>query len=147
VSPFLGVLLVVVFGLYVMHMLYTSLTEFSLQLQPEGVVSVNGALALADGVVPAYGAYVSYTTSLSGDTAREAHSYVSTICFQGEKLVFQAISKPSAKVFLTNPVDPTMMWDGDRALCTASLFYFLPQAGQASLYMLDSVGFEVAPKQ
>lgn len=147
VSPFLGVLLVMVFGFYMAYMLYGKLNDFALELQPQDAVAVKGNLTLANGVAPTYGNYVSYVASISGDTVNTAHSYISTTCFQGEKLVFQAISKPSAKVFLTNPVDPSLTWDGNQALCTASLFYLIPQGSQANLYMLDSTSFTAGSKQ
>ena len=143
VRPFLGILLVAVFGFYVVHIIYQSLTELSTTLQPGDSIGVTGTLSLSTPTEPQYGNLLTFSSSVSGETTDKAQAYITAMCFQGDKVVYQFSGKPNVKFLLTDPLEPGLDWDGGPALCNASLIYRVPGEKRAELYMLDSISFPV----
>lgn len=146
VRPFLGILLVASFGLYVAHIIYQSVTELTSAFQPGESIGVTGTLALATPTEPAYGSLLTFSSSVLGETTDKAQAYITAMCFQGDKLVYQFSGKPNVKFLLTDPLEPGLDWNGGPALCNASLIYRVPGDKRAELYMLDSISFPVAAR-
>ena len=143
VSPFLGTILVILFGLMMMRVVHNGVTQLAANLNPGDAVNVFGTIVLMSPENPKYGNLVQFTSSATGDMAKDAHTYIVTTCFQDDKLVYQLAAQPGVKFHLSDMLEPNYNWDGQEAECNASLIYRVPKEGTADLYMLDSISFPV----
>jgi hypothetical protein len=146
VSPFLGTLLVILFGFMMMRVVYSGVNNLVADLNPGDAVNVFGTITLKSPENPKYGNLVQFTTTATGDMAKDAHTYIVTACFQDDRLVYQLAAKPGVKFHLSDMLEPNYDWDGGEAECNASLIYRVPKADKADLYMLDSISFVVAAR-
>lgn len=146
VRPFLGILLVGAVGLYFAHVLYKSVSDLTVVLEPTDALGVTGTLVLTSPADPTYGNLLTFSLSLDDASSDTAQSYITVMCFQDKKLVYQVSAQPGVKFLLTDPVDPRLEWDGGAASCNASLIYRVPSGTRAELYMLDSISFEVTAR-
>jgi hypothetical protein len=146
VSPWLGVLLVISLSILLIRMIFSSVNDLTAQLNPGDAIGVVGTITLKSPSSPQYGNLVQFSSTATGDMARDAHTYIVTTCFQGDKLVYQLAAQPGVKFHLTDMLEPGYEWNGGAAECNASLIYRVPKDGRADLYMLNSTSFSVAAR-
>jgi len=146
VSPFLGTLLVIAFGYMMIQVVFKSVNDLASNLNPGSIVNVSGSIQLLKPIEPKYGNLLQFSSSVSGDMAKDSHSYIVVTCFQEDELVYQLAANPGVKFHLTDMLEPGYDWDGGAAECNASLIYRVPKSETADLYMLDSTSFAVAAR-
>ena len=143
ISPFLGTLLVIAFGYMMMRVVYSGVSDLAQQLNPGDAVNVFGSISVTSPKVPRYGSLVQFSTSASGDMAKDSMTYIVVTCFQDDELVYQLAAQPGVKFHLTDMLEPNYDWNGGAAECNASLIYRISKGETADLYMLDSTSFSV----
>ncbi len=142
IRPFLGVLLVGSVALGVMFMLLNAtkqLTQTVYSAPPEGV---RGTLTHRRSVIR-YADTITYDAFVTGVKGGEKRAYITTVCFQGDVMVFQKSSSLNTPVYLYDQTGDSPQWNGQSALCNATLMYRGADASAREVYLLDSINFEV----
>jgi len=146
-SPFLGTILVVsvVFGF--MYMIYVALRDFTNSLQ---TTITNNNADLIEGSVELdlsgdvyYGDTIAYKTRMFNEVSKDLRVYITTTCFQDNRMVFEKNSSIEEKVYLYDGPLSGYVWDGHEALCTAVLMCRTESSNSATIQMLGYTYFTV----
>lgn len=143
VRPFLGVLLVGSMALGVMFTLLEAteqLTQTVYSASPQGV---EGTLTLAHRGAVRYADTISYDAYVAGVRGGTSRAYITTACFQEDTMVYQKSSSLNTPVYLYDQKGDSPRWDGQPALCYATLMYREGHTPTSSVYLIDAIGFEV----
>jgi hypothetical protein len=144
VSPFLGVLLVASFALFMFMMLHGALSDLttSIAAGTDTTLGAAGTLRLASSQPVRYGATVQLQASVTGARSGAA-TYITVVCFQGDKLVYQRSAPQGTSFLIAAQYDRDITWDGGPASCSAALMY---RTGGSSIdvHVLDAVSFDVS---
>lgn len=143
IRPFLGVALVACFTLAMFVIMKNALDDITQVVHTEAPMDVHGTLKLTTRSPIEYKSSVAFRATVSG-AGPETSSYISTVCFQEETLVYQRSAQPGVDFYLTDQYERDLEWDGGFASCSATLMYRVPSGAVVNLYILDSVSFDVA---
>jgi hypothetical protein len=147
IQPVIGLMLVVSIGIFVLHIVRSSMEDLATSFQAshldETRSSVTGTLLLDFKQPVGYGDLVAYRTTLVGHTPGEGHAYVTTTCFQDEKLVYQLSGEQKTRFLLVDLREPQYYWNGGPAFCHGSLMYRAFGGASAGIHLLDSKSFAV----
>ena len=91
-----------------------------------------------------YGDTISYTGSVSGKQAPNSSVYITTVCSQNGKIVFQYSASFSNPIVLTDQTGDNLDWQGGAASCEAWLIYRVQKGKGFQYNTLDIVKFDVA---
>ncbi len=147
IQPVLGVLLVISVGIFVLHIVRSSMEDLATSLtaaqSTEGRPPVTGTLLLDFKQPVGYGDLVAYRTTVMGHAPGNGHAYITTTCFQDEKLVYQLSGEERARFLLVDLREPQYYWNGGPAFCHGSLMYRSFSGAGATVHLLDSKSFAV----
>jgi len=147
VHPFLGTLLVGMFGLFILILLRNALANFTQSIHTEAPQGVTGTLKLLTKEPIEYGSSVEFRSSARG-VAGTAATYINTACFQKDRLVYQRSAQQGVSFLLRDQYERDLEWDGTAASCSATLLYRAPSDDvTVNVYVLDAVDFEVVTRE
>jgi hypothetical protein len=143
VKPYLGVLLVGSIALLFGMLIYKATNNLTQNIHTKTPAGVEGTLVLKTKGVIEYGDTIQYKSSASGINSQESTTYITTVCFQGETLVYQKSVLQGVSVYLYDQIGSGLDWDGKNATCSATLMYREVKRDVVDVYVVDSVSFEV----
>ena len=95
-----------------------------------GKSTVSGTIELASVTArslavatPTYGGEVGFATSIDGNLASQSRLYITLVCEQKGKIVYQWSADPDFDFPLVDQAGQGLEWDGADASCTATLIY------------------------
>lgn len=142
VRPHLGILLIGCVALGFAFVIRNAMSDLSQTLTiataPEGI---EGVLSLASRNNLRYSDSVTYKSNVSGDVPNNANVYITTVCFQGETMVFQKSMQQGDSLYLQDESLSGFRWNGEDASCSATLMYRTDESD--TVYVVDSITFEV----
>jgi hypothetical protein len=142
VRPHLGMLLIGCIALGFALLIRNAMSDLSQTITvveaPDGI---EGVLRLSSRNDLRYSDLVSYKSNISGDLPLGANVYITTVCFQGETLVFQKSMQQGDSLYLQDESLSGFRWDGEDASCSATLMYRTDESDR--VYVVDSMTFEV----
>jgi hypothetical protein len=143
ISPHLGILLIGCIALGFVFLIRNAMSNLSETLTtttttPEGI---EGVLSLASRNNPRYSDSVTYKSNVSGKLPSNANVYITTVCFQGEDMVFQKSIQQKGSLYLQDESLSGFRWDGEDASCSATLMYRTEESD--IVYVVDSITYEV----
>jgi len=114
-----------------------------------GPSPVTGSIDLASDLsrssVPEYGDDVAFSTVVTGRMESKAYTYITTVCQQDGRVVYQWSSRDLSFAFpLVDQDGQGLEWVGGAAKCEAALVYRVDRKNAATIQTLDSVAFEVS---
>jgi hypothetical protein len=142
VSPFLGMLLIAAFALFLYTVFTNAVHDLTQAVHTEAPRDVEGTLRLVDQGPHRYEDTVSFRSTVQGATSG-ATTYVTVACFQDEKLVYQRSAQQGVSFYLYDQYERDLEWDGGTASCSATLMYRTAGAGKIDVYVLDALSFNV----
>jgi hypothetical protein len=143
VRPYLGVLLIGSVALMFGVLIYNAakqLTETVHTTAPEGVT---GAITISSRGDIRYGDTIDFKSTTAGIYSNKSNAYVSTVCFQGETMVYQRSAQQGVPFYLYDQIGSSLDWDGNEASCSATLMYRKVGFDNIDVYVVDSVSFDV----
>ncbi len=144
IKPYLGVILIGSVALMFGTIIYNALNQFTQSVYSNVPDGVGGTLSVRGGVKDiVYGDTIEYRSTASGVGGRNSTTYITTVCFQDDELVFQRSVPQGASVYLYDQVGGVYEWDGHDASCTASLMYREVSGDRINVYVVESTSFEV----
>ena len=142
ISPFLGVILVSAFALFVFVVLRNAMNDLTHAVRTETPSSVDGTIRLVTPGPYQYGDVVQFRSTIQG-AAKNATTYITTACFQEERMVYQRSAQQGVSFVLTDQYERDLEWDGTSASCSATLMYRTAEAEKIDMYIVDGVSFVV----
>ncbi len=146
VSPFLGVVLVGCVAFLMFLFIYNAVQGLATLAHTAVPSGVSGSIVLTSRQPLTYGSSAHFSSTVDG-MAPDATSYIATVCFQGDKLVYQRSAQQGVEFPLLDQYQRDLAWDGKTASCTATLMYRAVNGARANVYMLGSTNFVVVPTQ
>jgi hypothetical protein len=143
IRPYLGILLIGSIALgftLLVHRATTQLTQTIHTTTPEGV---SGKLSLQKRGTIVYGDTIDYKSSVIGGYSHPVNTYVTTVCFQGDEMVFQRSAQQGVPIHLYDQIGGGLEWDGGTASCSATLMYREVNSDTVDVYVVDGVSFDV----
>jgi hypothetical protein len=99
---------------------------------------VEGSIALSSPDRVRFGTPIHFASGVYGDTPTSAHAFISVSCFKGNTLVFGHVMSEDVPISIA----------GDRVhgpwSCSASLMYRVTEGSINTLFLVDSISFEVS---
>jgi len=144
VRPYLGVILIASVALMFGVIIYSAMQQFTQTVYSAAPSGTEGALSIRGGVGNIrYGDTVKYNSFITDVGKRDAVSYITTVCFQDDKLVYQRVVPQGVAVELSNQIGGVNEWDGEDASCSATLVYRQMSMNRVDVYVVESVSFDV----
>ncbi len=148
IRPFLGVLLIGAIALGFGLMINNAAKQLTQSIHSDVPSGVEGSLALKNKGKLYYGDTISYKSSVSGVYFGDVNTYITTVCFQGDEMVFQKSVLQGVSVHLYDQIGSSLDWDGKNASCSATLMYReVGKDDKVDVYIVDSMSFDVLAKQ
>lgn len=146
VRPFLGVLLVGAIALAFGLMINNAAKQLTQSIHTDVPKGVEGSLELKNKGDLRYGDTISYRSNISGVYLGDVNTYITTVCFQGDEMVYQKSVLQGVRVHLYDQIGSSLNWDGKNASCSASLMYreVGDDGNDVNVYIVDSVSFDVS---
>ncbi len=145
VSPFLGVLLIGAFTYFMYTVLSDAMRDITQSVHTETPLDVNGTIRLVEKVPVSYGTSINFRSTVDG-AANKAMTYITTTCFQGDRLVYQRSGQQGVSFYLSDQYERDLEWDGASASCSATLMYRTVGDSKIDVFILDALSFEVIGK-
>ncbi len=144
IRPFLGFLLVGAIALGFGMMINSAAKQLTQSIHTDVPSGVEGSLSLKNKGKLYYGDIVSYESNVSGVYFGDVNTYITTVCFQGDEMVFQKSVLQGVKVYLHNHAGSGLDWDEKEASCSATLMYReVSKNNKVDIYIIDSTSFDV----
>lgn len=143
VSPFLGIILVGVFSLFMFTLLNNAMKEITQVVNTEAPLGVTGTIRLEEQSPVPYGSKINFRSTVDG-VIEGATTFITVACFQADKLVYQRSAQQGVAFFVSDQYERDLVWDGTSASCSATLMYRKPEGARINLHILDGVSFNVA---
>ena len=107
-----------------------------------GTIDVNSTAGRSAPLV--FGGNVSFQASVNGRLDSKGYTYITAMCQQGGKVVYQWSSRDLGFTFpLVDQDGQGLEWDGSRATCAGYLIYRVDRKNGDLIQTLDSVPFDV----
>ena len=135
------ILFAVVFGvLGVAYLSYTSAAPTS--------SAITGTLTLqTTAETITYGDTISFATTVEGRLHTNSTSYVTTVCYQNQNVVFVASPfTPNPELLLSDQSGDGLDWNGAAASCQARLMYRVQKGKGFEYTALATISFEVGAR-
>ena len=146
IRPYLGILLVGSMALGFGLMVTSATKQLSQALEPS-VLTGGGTLTLESSGTLQYGDTVSYKVVMDNPENVAAHIYISTVCFQGERMVFQKSVMQGVNLRLSDQMERDYEWNGKDASCIATLLYRIIGRDFHQVVLVDSEYFDVVEQK
>lgn len=143
IKPYLGILLVGSMALWFGLLINNAVKELTQNIYTTVPEGVEGTLTLSGSGKVYYGDTISFKSNVSGLSLQSSNTYITTVCFQGETMVFQKSVQQGVEVHLYDQIDGEFDWDGKNASCSATLMYRTVLPETINIYVVDSESFEV----
>ena len=75
--------------------------------------------------------------------SNNSNTYITTVCFQGERMVYQRSAQQGVPFYLYDQMGSSLDWNGEDASCSATLMYREVGFDSVDVYIVDSVSFDV----
>ena len=142
IRPYLGILLVGSMALGFGFIVTSAAKQLAQAIEPVAS-DIEGALTLVSSGTVRYGDTVSYKAAVNNLTKGTSNIYITTVCFQGETMVFQKSVTQGISVRLYDQMVSEYEWNGEDASCTAALLYRTSASDIHQVILVDSVSFDV----
>jgi hypothetical protein len=111
-----------------------------------GGSNVTGSIEVAPSTASqmSYGDTVYFATTVEGRLAPKSKVYVTVVCSQDGRLVYQYSGSRDYGFPLVDQAGAGLEWPGGSASCEATLIYKVPTGRSYTYYWLDQTMFEVA---
>jgi hypothetical protein len=106
-----------------------------------GTIELSSPDRLAGDGWPRYGDAVGFATTVQGRLASNSRVYVTVVCLQDGRAVYQSSADPGSTFTLQD--QPGLEWNGGPASCSATLIYRIDRR-EDIISWLDQTTFEVA---
>ncbi len=146
IRPYLGVLLVGAIALGLGLMINSAAKQLTQSIHTDVPAGIEGKLSLKTRGDLYYGDVISYKSRISGISLDQSNTYVTTVCFQKDRMVYQKSAQQGVSVYLNDQLGPEFEWDGLSASCSATLMYRVAKPDAVNVYIVDSLSFEVSSK-
>lgn len=143
VRPYLGILLIGSMALGFGLMINNAAQQLTQTIHTTVPVGVEGGLAISKSGKIYYGDTISYVSSVSGLSLNPSNTYITTVCFQGDVMVFQKSAQQGVSVHLYDQTGGGFDWDGKNASCSATLMYRTVGSESIDIFVVDSISFDV----
>ena len=147
IRPYLGIMLVGSIAIGFALIISSALRDLSQVVCSPGQEGAKGTLTVKPNGTLYYGDTISYKTDLSGVTTQGSTLYVTTVCYQGDTMVFQKTLPEGESVYFYDQLDTGFEWDGTAAQCTASLVYREQYSSVTKVDIVATQGFEVKARK
>jgi hypothetical protein len=147
IRPYLGVLLVASVALGFALMINNAAKQLTQNIYTEVPKGIEGSLSIKNHGTLHYGDTVSYKSKMSGVSVETGNTYITTVCFQGDNMVFQRSVQQGVPIHLYDQIIEGLDWDGGAASCSATLMYRTISGGSINVYVVDSISFDVLARE
>ncbi len=147
IKPYLGVMLVASVALGFAIMINNATKQLTQSIYTDVPKGIEGKLSVKTYGILHYGDTVSYKSRISGISLEKANAYITTVCFQGDRMVFQRSAQQGVSIHLYDQIVEGLDWDGGDASCSATLMYRTVAGGAINVYVVDSISFEVLARE
>ncbi|KKS36772.1 MAG: hypothetical protein UU98_C0021G0009 [Parcubacteria group bacterium GW2011_GWD2_42_14] len=127
-------------------MVSSAAKQLSQALEPS-IPTGGGTLTLESSGTVQYGDTVSYKAVMDNPEKIAANIYISTVCFQGETMVFQKSVTQGVTVHLYDQMERDYEWNGKDASCIATLLYRTVGRDFHQVVLVDSEYFDVVAQK
>ena len=107
-----------------------------------GTIALSSTSRLAAGAEPRYGDNVRFDTTVNGRLASNSRVYVTVVCSQDGRVVYQWSADPGFTFPLQDQAG--LEWNGGAASCSATLIYRISKSREDVITWLDQTTFDVA---
>ena len=143
VRPYLGVALIAVFAIFLFMKIYSATSDLTQVIHTNAPEGVEGSIKLVSRGQVVFGDTIEYRTTASGIYSTKSNTYVTTVCFQGENMVYQMSAQQGVDFYMYDQMGSALEWDGGDASCSATLMYREVTGDTINVYVVDSISFEV----
>lgn len=146
IRPYLGILLVASMALGLGLIITNATNELTRTVQTSVPKYIEGTIQVRERGDIHYGDTVTYKSSVSGLQSESTNTFITTVCFQGDTMVYQQSTQQGVDVHLYDQIGRGMEWDGKTASCSAALMYRKVEPDAVNVYVVDGVSFDVLPR-
>ena len=143
VRPYLGVALIAVFAIYLFMKIFNATSELTQVVHTNAPEGVDGSLQLISRGKVVYGDTIEFKSSASGIGSSYSNTYITTVCFQGETMVYQKSAQQGVSFYLYDQMGGSLEWNGEDASCSATLMYREVGYDTVNVYVVDALSFDV----